>query len=83
MACVQLRGGGLETPLRTQRIFDFVTRFAPTTALRLQLVNPNAEVIRRAQALTINMQAATGLAEVMRTNLGKRTPERNPPVLPD
>jgi hypothetical protein len=37
----------------------------------LQLVNPNAESIRRAAALSINVNAAKGLQEVMRTNLGQ------------
>jgi len=36
----------------------------------LSLVNPNAESIRRAQALLINVNAAKGLQEVMKTNLG-------------
>ena len=38
----------------------------------LSLVNPNAESIRRAQALLMNIGAAGGLAGVMKTNLGPR-----------
>lgn len=38
----------------------------------LQLVNPHAEVIKRAAALAMNLAAAKGLAEVMKTNLGPR-----------
>jgi hypothetical protein len=40
----------------------------------LSLVNPNAESIRRAQALLINVNAAKGLQEVMKTNLGSLKP---------
>ena len=36
----------------------------------LQLVNPNAESVRRAQALLINVNAAKGLQDIMKTNLG-------------
>jgi len=36
----------------------------------LQLINPHAESIRRAQALMINLSAAKGLQEVLKTNLG-------------
>ena len=36
----------------------------------LQLVNPKAEVMRRSQALAVNVSAAKGLQDVMRTNLG-------------
>jgi hypothetical protein len=36
-----------------------------------QLVNPNAEVTRRAHALMINVNAAIGLQEVLKTNLGE------------
>lgn len=41
-----------------------------STMSALSLVNPNAESIRRAQALLINVNAAKGLQEVMKTNLG-------------
>ena len=34
-------------------------------------VNPHAESIRRAQALLINVNAAKGLQEVLKTNLGE------------
>ena len=39
----------------------------------LQLVNPHAESVKRATALMINVNAAKGLQEVMKTNLGKRS----------
>jgi hypothetical protein len=35
-------------------------------------LNPNAEVARAAQALQLNIQAATGLQSVLRTNLGPK-----------
>ena len=38
----------------------------------VSLINPNAESIRRAQALMINVSAAKGLQEVLKTNLGPR-----------
>jgi hypothetical protein len=38
----------------------------------VNLVNPHAESIRRAQALLINVNAAKGLQEVLKTNLGPR-----------
>ena len=39
----------------------------------VSLINPNAESIRRAQALMINVSAAKGLQEVLKTNLGEPT----------
>jgi T-complex protein 1 subunit zeta len=38
----------------------------------LQLVNANADIVRKAQALGINIQAAKGLQEVLKTNLGPK-----------
>jgi T-complex protein 1 subunit zeta len=38
----------------------------------VQLANPKAEVARRGQALALNCNAALGLQEVLRTNLGPR-----------
>lgn len=38
----------------------------------VQLVNPHAESIRRAQALMINVNAGKGLQEVLKSNLGPR-----------
>jgi len=38
----------------------------------LQLVNANADIIRKAQALGININAAKGLQEVLKTNLGPK-----------
>lgn len=37
----------------------------------LHLVNPKAEVMKRAQALMINVNAAKGMSEVLKTNLGE------------
>jgi chaperonin GroEL (HSP60 family) len=36
----------------------------------INLINPHAESVRRAQALLINVNAAKGLQEVLKTNLG-------------
>ena len=38
----------------------------------LDRVNPHGESIKRAQALLINMNAAKGLQDIMKTNLGPR-----------
>merc|ERR1711935_1063137 len=38
----------------------------------LQMVNANADIIRKAQALGININAAKGLQEVLKTNLGPK-----------
>ena len=38
----------------------------------VQQVNPNAEVMKSASALFMNINAAKGLYEVMKTNLGPR-----------
>ncbi len=38
----------------------------------ISLLNPKAEVARAAQALSVNISAAKGIAEVLRTNLGPR-----------
>lgn len=37
-----------------------------------QFVNPNAEVIGKSQALTMNCSAAKGLQAVVKTNLGPK-----------
>lgn len=42
----------------------------------VQLINPNAEVMRKADALAINVSAAKGLQDVLRSNLGA-SPPRN------
>ncbi|KAI9184152.1 T-complex protein 1 subunit zeta [Blastocladiella emersonii ATCC 22665] len=42
------------------------------TASAVQTINPNSEVARRGQTLQINVQAAMGLMEVLRSNLGPR-----------
>jgi len=38
----------------------------------ISLLNPKAEFARAAQALSINITAAKGLQEVMKTNLGPK-----------
>ena len=38
----------------------------------VQFVNSKAEVLRKAQALAMNINAGKGLLEVMKTNLGPR-----------
>ncbi|KAL0079892.1 T-complex protein 1 zeta subunit [Phycomyces blakesleeanus] len=38
----------------------------------LKLINPNSDVARRGQALQLNITAAIGLQEVLRSNLGPR-----------
>ena len=38
----------------------------------LQMVNANADLIRKAQALAVNINAAKGLQEVLKTNLGPK-----------
>lgn len=38
----------------------------------LQMVNANADIIRKAQALGVNINAAKGLQEVLKTNLGPK-----------
>ena len=38
----------------------------------LQFVNAKADLIRKAQALGVNINAARGLQEVLRTNLGPK-----------
>jgi len=41
-------------------------------ASSLHLVNPKAEVMKRAQALMINVNAAKGMSDVLKTNLGEQ-----------
>jgi T-complex protein 1 subunit zeta len=36
------------------------------------MANPKAEVARRGQALSLNVNAALGLQEVLKTNLGPK-----------
>lgn len=38
----------------------------------LQLINANADIVRKAQALGVNINAAKGLQEVLKTNLGPK-----------
>ena len=38
----------------------------------ISLLNPKAEVARAAQALAVNISAAKGIQDVMRTNLGPK-----------
>lgn len=41
-------------------------------ASAVQAINPNADVVRRGQALLININAAIGLQAVVKTNLGPK-----------
>lgn len=45
--------------------------YPAVTMSAVKLINPNAEVTRKVDALAINVQAARGLQSVLRTNLGK------------
>ena len=38
----------------------------------LQFLNTKADVLRRSQALAVNINAAKGLQEVLKTNLGPK-----------
>jgi T-complex protein 1 subunit zeta len=38
----------------------------------VELVNPDAETMRSGHALMVNVNAAKGLQEVLKSNLGKR-----------
>jgi len=38
----------------------------------LQFVNSKAEILRKSQALSMNINAGKGLLEVMKTNLGPK-----------
>lgn len=40
--------------------------------MSVQLLNPNADVARRGLALQVNLNAALGLQNVVKTNLGPR-----------
>lgn len=63
---------------------DFLSAFRKTTNVRIfkfyfqrasaaiQLANPKSEVARRGQALQLNINAALGLQDVLKTNLGPK-----------
>ena len=38
----------------------------------IQQINPNSDVIRRGQTLQVNINAAIGLQEVLKSNLGPK-----------
>ncbi|KAG1289949.1 hypothetical protein G6F66_009064 [Rhizopus arrhizus] len=44
----------------------------PKSSAALKVINPNSDVARRGQALQLNITAAIGLQEVLRSNLGPR-----------
>ena len=48
--------------------------------MAVNLINPHAESVRRAQALLINVNAAKGLQEVLKTNLGASARGHLPPA---
>ena len=41
-------------------------------ASAVQSINPNADVVRRGQALLVNINAAQGLQNVVKSNLGPK-----------
>merc|ERR1712223_850607 len=47
--------------------FDFILKMAA-----ISMLNPKAEVARAAQALAVNISAAKGIQEVLKTNLGPK-----------
>lgn len=50
----------------------FFTRyFLISTMSSINLLNPKAEYMRKQQALAVQVTAATGMQEVLKTNLGK------------
>lgn len=38
----------------------------------VQFINPKAEVLKKIQALAMNINAAMGLQDIMKTNLGPK-----------
>lgn len=38
----------------------------------VKALNPNAEVVKASQALAVNLTAAKGIQDVLRTNLGPK-----------
>ncbi|RUP43611.1 hypothetical protein BC936DRAFT_136942, partial [Jimgerdemannia flammicorona] len=61
----------------TTRFFsDYASSFLPhptrSSSSALKRANPNAEVARRGQALQMNITAAIGLQEVLKSNLGPK-----------
>ncbi|PLW27253.1 hypothetical protein PCANC_24467 [Puccinia coronata f. sp. avenae] len=51
---------------------SFQAKFRTAAMSSVELINPKAETIRRAQALQVNITGAIGLANVVRSNLGPR-----------
>ncbi|TPX63217.1 hypothetical protein SpCBS45565_g06755 [Spizellomyces sp. 'palustris'] len=49
-----------------------ITFCSPLSSSAIQLANPKAEVARQGQALSINITAAGGLQDVLRSNLGPK-----------
>ena len=59
--------------------FDFLeflyliaTNFKKTIMAGISMLNPKAEVARAAQALAVNISAAKGIQDVLKTNLGPK-----------
>ena len=50
-------------------IFKFLHK---TNMSSLQFLNTKADILRRSQALAVNINAAKGLQEVLKTNLGPK-----------
>lgn len=51
---------------------DFLVLVPNTMAAPTRFVNPNAEVVSKTQALMVNVAAARGLQNVLKTNLGEQ-----------
>ncbi|KAI6691572.1 hypothetical protein NL676_028400 [Syzygium grande] len=60
--------------LRTGTLPRFVDVFFPPTLrkMSLRVLNPNAEVLNKSAALHMNINAAKGLQDVLKTNLGPK-----------
>lgn len=62
------------------RALDFLFSLRNKMAAPTRFVNPNAEVVSKTQALMVNVAAARGLQNVLKTNLGEQArcvqPER-------
>lgn len=59
-------------PYYSKRRYTEVATWQGSKMSAVKALNPKAEVTRAAQALQLNITAARGLQEVMRTNLGPK-----------
>lgn len=58
--------------VRTQYSVLYSREFKFETMAAISLLNPKAEFARAAQALAVNISAAKGIQDVMKTNLGPK-----------